>query len=131
MDTKIYYRQASDETAEHIERSLGRRSGYAHSQTLRDGEEASQSLGEQAVPLLTARDISELSQDEIIAFHANRKPFRAKRMDWRRFPLLTQRRTIAPPILSPLPALSAIRFPSVQEQHGRWLRFPIDPDAMN
>ena len=131
MDTKIYYRQASDETAEHIERALGRRSGYAHSQTLREGQEASQSLGEQAVPLLTARDISELSQDEIIAFHANRKPFRAKRMDWRRFPLLTQRRTIAPPRLSPLPGLSVIRFPSPQERHERWLHFPIDPDAIN
>ena len=27
MDTKIYYRQASDETAEHIERALGRAPG--------------------------------------------------------------------------------------------------------
>jgi type IV secretory pathway TraG/TraD family ATPase VirD4 len=88
-------------------------------------------LGEQAVPLLTAREISELGQDEIIAFHANRKPFRARRMDWRHFPLLTQRRSIAPPSLSPLPGLSAIRFPSAQEQHGRWPRFPIDPDAIN
>ena len=131
MDTKIYYRQASDETAEHIERALGRRSGYAHSQTLREGQEASQSLGEQAVPLLTARDISELGQDEIIAFHANRKPFRARRMDWRRFPVLTQRRAIAPPSLWPLPSLSDIRFPSAQERHGGWPRFPIDPDAIN
>ncbi|MGI0035087.1 MAG: type IV secretory system conjugative DNA transfer family protein, partial [Nitrososphaera sp.] len=60
MDTKIYYRQASSETAEYLERSLGKQSGFAHSQTLSDGEETSQGLSEHAVPLLTARDINEL-----------------------------------------------------------------------
>jgi type IV secretory pathway TraG/TraD family ATPase VirD4 len=75
------------------------------SQTLRNGEESSQSLSEQAVPLLTARDINELDQDEIIAFFSNRKPIRAKRMDWRGFPILKRRRSIIPPKLKPLPKL--------------------------
>jgi hypothetical protein len=47
---------------------------YSHSKTLRNGEETSQSLSEQAIHLLTARDINELDLDEIIAFHSNRKP---------------------------------------------------------
>jgi type IV secretion system protein VirD4 len=84
-DTKIFYHQASLETAEYVERFLGRRSGYAHSQTLHDGEEASEGLSEQGVPLLTSRDINELDLDEIIAFYLNKKPLYARRMDWRAF----------------------------------------------
>jgi type IV secretion system protein VirD4 len=131
MDTKIYYRQTDDETASLIERSLGKHSVYAHSQTLHDGQVASEGLSEQAVSLLTARDIAELGLDEIIAFFSNRKPFRAKRMDWRAFPILKQRRAIPPPQLAALPQLEE-RLPS-----SLWRRreirplTPIDPDAIN
>jgi type IV secretory pathway TraG/TraD family ATPase VirD4 len=59
-DSKIFYRQASLETAEYVERSLGRRSGYAHSQTLHSGEETSEGLSEHAIPLLTSQDINQL-----------------------------------------------------------------------
>ena len=90
MISKLFYWQSDTETAKNIATSLGHRSEFSHSQTLRSGEEASQSLSEQAVPLLSARDINELDEDEIIAFHSNRKPFRAKRMDWRAFPLLNK-----------------------------------------
>ena len=99
-DSKIFYRQASLETAEYVERSLGRRSGYAHSQTLHEGEETSEGLSEHAIPLLTSQDINQLGHDEIIGWHSNRKPFRARRMDWRAFPILKQRRAIPPPQLS-------------------------------
>lgn len=131
MGSKIYYRQEDDETAFSIERALGRRSGYAHSQTTHAGANTSESLGEQAIPLLTARDITELDYTDIIAFHANRKPFRAKRMDWRAFPRLRQRRAIPPPKLLPLPALSEIGLPSAWTRRGSGPRFPIDPDAIN
>jgi type IV secretory pathway TraG/TraD family ATPase VirD4 len=128
MDTKIFYRQSSHETAKDIAASLGYRSDYSHSQTLRSGEETSQSLSEQAVPLLTARDINELNPDEIIGFHSNRKPFRAKRMDWQAFPTLTQRRAIAPPPLKPLPHLnyyiSNIIGQGIEQAHNGY----IDPD---
>lgn len=133
MGSKIYYRQEDDETGLAIERALGRRSAYAHSQSLHDGQETSEGLSEQAVPLLSARDINELDPDEIIAFHSNRtnrKPFRGKRMDWRQFPLLTQRHAIPPPKLSPLPPLSEIHLPSPWER-GRIPRLPIDPDTIN
>ena len=105
MLSKVFYWQSDTETAKDIAISLGHRSEFSRSQTLRHGEESSQSLSEQAVPLLTARDINELDQDEIIAFFSNRKPIRAKRMDWRGFPILKKRRGISPPLLKPLPKL--------------------------
>src|SRR5207302_789670 len=80
-------------------------------QTRPDGHVVSEGRSEQAVPLLTARDISELDPDEIIAFHSNRKPIRAKRMDWRAFPILKQRRAIPPPQLSALRRLEESLLP--------------------
>jgi type IV secretory pathway TraG/TraD family ATPase VirD4 len=130
-DSKIFYRQASLETAEYVERSLGRRSGYAHSQTLHSGEETSESLGEQAVSLLTTQDINQLNHDEIIGWHSNRKPFRARRMDWRAFPILRQRRAISPPQLAALPQLEERLPSSLWRSEERWPLTPIDPDAIN
>jgi type IV secretion system protein VirD4 len=130
-DSKIFYRQASLETAEYVERSLGRRSGYAHSQTLHSGEETSESLGEQAVSLLTTQDINQLNHDEIIGWHSNRKPFRAHRMDWRAFPVLRQRRSIPPPPLLALPQLEESLPTSPWRRGKRWRLTPIDPDAIN
>jgi type IV secretory pathway TraG/TraD family ATPase VirD4 len=108
--------------------SLGYRSEFSRSQTLRNGEESSQSLSEQAIPLLTARDINELDQDEIIAFHSNRKPIRAKRMDWRSFPILKKRRAIIPPTLKPLPELDNNFFPSSEQKPEDTYNEYINPD---
>jgi len=131
MDSKIFYRQADEETAGYIERSLSRRSDYGRSQTLHDGHVVSEGRSEQAVSLLTARDISELDPDEILAFHSNRKPIRAKRMDWRAFPILTQRRAIPPPPLSALPPLKENLLSSLGRIGEKWPLTPIDPDAIN
>src|SRR5512132_4543534 len=37
METQLYYRPSNHETAEYLERCLGRTSEFAHSQTVRDG----------------------------------------------------------------------------------------------
>jgi type IV secretory pathway TraG/TraD family ATPase VirD4 len=58
---------------------------------------------EQGIPLMTAWEIKQLKDTEIIGFHRNVPPFRATRMDWRALPLLVQRQQIPPPKLSPLP----------------------------
>jgi type IV secretory pathway TraG/TraD family ATPase VirD4 len=102
---QIYYRQASQETAEYLQRSLGYRSGFAHSHTTHEGVETSEGQAEQAVALMTAQEIKQLRDDEIIGFHRNLPPFRARRMDWRGFPLLIERRSLPPPQLSALPSL--------------------------
>ena len=70
MLSKVFYWQSDTETAKDIAASLGYRSEFSRSHTLRHGEESSESLSEQAVPLLTARDINELDEDEIIAFYS-------------------------------------------------------------
>ena len=57
MDTRLFYRPNDQETAEYLERCLGRKSDYAHSQTLREGEETSEGRMEQGIPLLTAQEI--------------------------------------------------------------------------
>src|SRR5205823_3378642 len=36
MDSQIYYRQSSQETAEYLERCLGKQSGFSHSQSLHE-----------------------------------------------------------------------------------------------
>jgi type IV secretion system protein VirD4 len=105
MESQIYYRQASQETAEYLQRSLGYRSGFAHSHTTHEGVETSEGQAEQAVSLMTAQEIKQMGDDEIIGFHRNLPPFKAKRMDWRGFPFLIERQAIPPPPLSALPQL--------------------------
>jgi hypothetical protein len=66
--------------------------------------------------------------EDIIAFHRLLPPFRAKRMDWRRLPILVQRQAMTPPQLFALPHLEE-RLPALVLQRGA--HFPngfIDPD---
>jgi type IV secretion system protein VirD4 len=105
MDAKLFYRQAECETARDIAESLGYRSAFARSQTMRDGQAASEGLSEQAVHVLTPRDINELSPEQVIARFSNRKPIWLKRMDWQEHPILKKRRAMPPPPVKPLPPL--------------------------
>jgi type IV secretion system protein VirD4 len=124
MDAKVLYRPNDYGTARDIAESLGYRSAFAHSQTLRDGEGASEGLSEQAVYVLTPRAINELAPERVIVLFANRKPMWLKRMDWREYPLLEKRRALSPPPVAPLPPLTPIE-----------LRSPVTPgdddDLMN
>jgi type IV secretory pathway TraG/TraD family ATPase VirD4 len=88
METQLFYRQSGLETSEYIEKRMGRKSEYAHSKTLHEDRETAEGESEQAVPLMTVQDITELTDTEIIGIHRNLTPFRAKRMDWRQFPTL-------------------------------------------
>jgi type IV secretion system protein VirD4 len=125
MESQIYYRPSNHETASYLERTLGRTSGYAHSQTERDGERLAQGLSEQGVPLLTAQDLSQIRDEDIIGFHRRLPPFQAKRMDWRRFPALAERRNTPPPRL---PALPPLKPEATQEE--RHASAYIDPDGL-
>lgn len=105
METQLYYRPANQVTAEYLERCLGRRSAYAESQTIRHGTEASQGRSEQGVALLTAWEIKQMADEQIIGFHRRLPPFRATRMDWRQVPVLANRHGLPPPGLYSLPEL--------------------------
>ncbi len=128
METHIYYRPTDLTTAEHIERCLGRQSAYAHSTTLREGEETSQGLSEQGIPLLTAWEIRQLKDEEIIGFHRNIPPFLMKRVDWRRHSILHNRRSMQAPKLPILPPLADIPEYPLESQTMQPTSQYIDPD---
>jgi type IV secretory pathway TraG/TraD family ATPase VirD4 len=127
METQLYYRPNDQETAEYLERCLGRKSDYAHSQTIREGEETSEGRTEQGIPLITAQEIKQLRDEDIIGFHRQLPPFRATRMDWRHFPVLKERQAIPPPELSLLPELVET-LPSLISQSNGQLHGFINPD---
>jgi type IV secretion system protein VirD4 len=106
-ESQIYYRPSSLETAEYLERWLGKKSGFAHSQSTHDQIKTSEASSEQAVPLLPTHLIKQLKDETVILFHRNLAPFSARRMDCRRFPLLQERGSLAPPQLPVLPPVES------------------------
>jgi type IV secretion system protein VirD4 len=128
MDSQLFYRPSNQQTADYLEHCLGKKSNYAHSEFMREGVKESLGLSEQGVPLMPSQEIKQLGDEDIIGFHRHLPPLRLKRMDWRRFPILTQRQRIPAPRLSALPQLED----SLQEnawQRPEQLTSPyIDPD---
>ena len=90
MESQLYYRPTDLATACYLEERLGTYSAYAHSTTSREGAETSEGLAERPIPLLTAQDILQLTDTEIIGFHRHLPPFRLTRMDWRNEPRLAR-----------------------------------------
>jgi type IV secretory pathway TraG/TraD family ATPase VirD4 len=129
METQLYYRPSNQETADYLEHCLGRRSDFAHSRTVREGVQTSEGRSEQGIPLLTAQEVKQLGDEDIIGFHRRLPPFRAKRMDWRRFPLLVQRRSVRPPKLYSLPFIENRGGGTLWEK-AREVSY-IDPDEIN
>jgi type IV secretory pathway TraG/TraD family ATPase VirD4 len=111
MDTQLFYRQRRA-TAKYLEEELGRRSAYSRSQSTREGGQETQGMAEQGVPLMTANEIKQMQDFDIIVFHHNLPPFRARRMNWLEHPILREREAKAPPTLSQLPALTPIELRS-------------------
>lgn len=130
MDTQIYYRPSDQDTADYLEHSLGRRSDYAHSHTLREGAQSSEGRSEQAVPLMTAQAIKQLGHEDILGFHSNLPPFKACRMDWRDHSILGERRQVPPPKLPNLPQFEG-GLPTTVWQRSEKASAYIDPDNLN
>ena len=103
MESQIYYRPTDLATAEYLEHRLGRKSAYARSQTIREGAETSQGRSEQGIPLMTAQEIMQLKDEQVLAFHRRLPPFKARRVDFRNHSQLVKRRELPPPRLSALP----------------------------
>ena len=108
METQLYYGQSGLDTAEYLEKRVGRKSDYAHSKTRHGSHETAEGETEQGVSLMTVQDITELAEAEIIGLHRTLKPFRAKRLDWRQHPELAARTKIPPPVLPVLPSAPAV-----------------------
>jgi type IV secretion system protein VirD4 len=114
MDTQIFYRQRRT-TAKYLEEELGRKSEYSHSHSTREGGHETQGMSEQGVPLMTANQIKQMEDFDVIVFHHNLPPFRARRMNWLEHPILRDRQAKKPPALSPLPPLTPIDLRSTSE----------------
>ena len=127
MESQLYYRPSNQATADYLEHCLGRTSGYAQSQTKREGTETSQGFAEQGIPLMTAQEIKQLQDEDILGFHRLLPPFRAKRMDWRTYPILVQRHGLPPPALAPLPQLTESFTGSAGQRTAQFSGY-IDPD---
>jgi hypothetical protein len=94
--------------------------------TMREGTETSEGRMEQGIPVLTAQEIKQLRDEDIIGFHRLLPPFRAKRMDWRNYPLLRKRCTLPAPPVPNLPALSELPLKTTSDQTHEL----IDPDSL-
>jgi type IV secretory pathway TraG/TraD family ATPase VirD4 len=92
-----------------------------------EGGGESQGLSEQAIPLLTAWEVQRLRDEEIIGFHRLLPPFKARRMDWREHPILTNRHGLTPPLLAKLPPLGK-RAPTTIWESSRYAHSFVDPD---
>ena len=110
MNTQIFYRPSDDYTAECLERKLQKRSGFAKSETTRIGDEPSEGKSEQAIPLLSADKITQIEDEEIIAFHHNLPPLHTNvaRMDPRDYLELQTRRNMTPDPVLPLQPIADI-----------------------
>ena len=111
MDTQIFYRQKRT-TARYLEEELGRKSAYSRSQSSRDGGYETHGMSEQGVPLMTANQIKQMDDADVIIFHHNLPPFRARRMNWLEHPVLRQRQAMQPPAVSALPPLTPLELRS-------------------
>jgi type IV secretion system protein VirD4 len=111
MDTQIFYRQKGA-TARYLEREVGYRSAYSRSTSSREGGYETQGMAEQRVPLWTANQFKQMRDEDIIVFHHNLPPFKARRMNWLEHPILRDRQAKSPPTLSALPPLTPIELRS-------------------
>jgi type IV secretion system protein VirD4 len=131
-DCQLFYKPSDQKTAEYIERALGDKSGFAHSETKHE-QHSSEGTSEQRISVLTAWEIKHLTKrTDIFGFYNSDDelpPFRAKRMDWRTFPLLVQRQLIPPPQLSPLPTFE-LELPLLGQAVNTFPNGFIDPDAL-
>jgi type IV secretory pathway TraG/TraD family ATPase VirD4 len=114
MDTTLFYRPNDLDTAKYLEERLGSFSAYAHSQTLHGGQESSEGCSERPRPLLSNQEITQLKDTDVLVWHRGYKPLKLKRMDWRAFLLLRERRNISPTPLQPLPPLTDIKLSEPQ-----------------
>jgi type IV secretion system protein VirD4 len=127
MESQIYYRPNDLETAKYLEERLGSRSAYAHSATERQGSETSQGFSERPIPLMTAQQITQMKDEQIIGFHRHLPPFRMSRIDWRTHSQFRERRGIQPPVLPVLTALPDIPAIQILSNGSEGYR---DPDSM-
>jgi type IV secretion system protein VirD4 len=109
MDTHIILRPNDKDTAADIEEWLGRGSQFAESINVKQGSEMlSESLSEQGIPVMSARELQEMNDKHAIIFHRNYKPMKALRLKWWQSNMLKKRQDLTPPVLQTLPNIPGL-----------------------
>ena len=128
FDSRIRYCPADKETAKDIEEDLYYTSGFAQSKTEHE-KGTSQGESEQKIPLMSAHEIRLLDAEDLIGFRAGIKlrPFRARRLDWRAFPILRQRRAMPHLRFLSYPSLRRAYFPLRGEEGRGGGSLPLTP----
>jgi type IV secretory pathway TraG/TraD family ATPase VirD4 len=85
---------------------------------------------ERFIPLLSKQEIMQLPDEAIIGFCGNLPPFQGQRIDWRRFPVFSARKEIAPPPLPVLPKLEETLEVSIQQQPQPAAFIYISPNGL-
>lgn len=131
MDTHVFLRPNDQDTARSIEEWLGRGSKFAHSINFREGEERSEALSEQAIPVMTARALMEMNDTYALVFHRDFPPMKVYRLKWWQSDMLRKRHSLPVPQLPALPEVEVIQTSSVQTTNSspseKWY---IDPDEI-
>jgi type IV secretory pathway TraG/TraD family ATPase VirD4 len=83
-------------------------------------------MSEQGVPLMTANEIKQMEDFDVIVFHHNLPPFRARRMNWLEHQVLRDRQALMPPALSDLPPLTPVELRSNSTPNAEELMNPDD-----
>lgn len=105
LDSHVFYRPSDLATAQFLEDRLGQVSAYAHSVSRgQDGGRSSEGRAERPVPLLVAQEVLQLPAEDMLVFHRDRPPARARRADWRAVPGLVARHGLPPPAVGELAA---------------------------
>ena len=126
MESQIYYRPTDVATAEYLERRLGQKSGYARSETSRTDAEIAKGKSEQAVELMTAQEIMQMRDEQIVLFHRHFPAMKAYRVSWIGNSIFEKRRKIPPPPLANIPECKVTLPAQAQVQNGGY----VDPYTM-
>jgi type IV secretion system protein VirD4 len=129
MDTHEFLRPNDQDTARSIEELLGRGSKYAHSYHLREGNELSEGLSEQATPVMTARAIMEMPEKYALIFHRDFPPMKVLRLKWWQSKIVRKRHSLPVPVLEALPEIPPLPEVALGETATSGIRF-VDPDEI-
>ncbi len=77
---------------------------------------------------MAAHEIRQMPTDRVLGFHRDLPPFKARRMDWRRFEGLVRGRNLAAPALQPLPGLPSQPQSGGEQLPSRAPEWNINPD---
>jgi type IV secretory pathway TraG/TraD family ATPase VirD4 len=105
-DTQMFYRPNLLQTARYIEERLGRRSGFATSQTRYAGKEGSEGFSEQSVPVMSREEIMRMPPGATLVFHRDLRAMQLTQLEYFRHPPLFKRAAIPAPPVEKLPPLT-------------------------